>query len=75
MDKSNDERKTLSVEQFFNKIKPYLSDIRNKYGVQIGSFSGLYLPVFSTNKGKYGPEKTLYLDTFHTFENSINSNN
>ena len=33
-----------------------------KYGV----FSGLYFPVFSPNTGKYGPEKTPYLDTFHT---------
>ena len=24
-----------------------------------------YLSVFSPNAGKYGPEKTLYLDTFH----------
>ena len=29
-------------------------------------FSGLYLPVFSPNPGKYGLEKTLYLDTFHS---------
>ena len=28
-------------------------------------FSGPYFPVFSTNTGKYGPEKTPYLDTFH----------
>ena len=37
--------------------------------VQIRSFfcffSGRYFPIFSTNKGKHGPEKTLYLDTFH----------
>ena len=29
------------------------------------SFSGLYFPVFRLNTGKYGPEKTPYLDTFH----------
>ena len=34
----------------------------SKYGV----FSCPYFPVFSTNTGKYGPEKTPYLDTFHT---------
>ena len=34
--------------------------------VQIQSFSGPYFPVFGLNKRKYGPEKTLYLDTFHT---------
>ena len=33
----------------------------SKYGV----FSGQYFPVFSPNTGKYGPEKTPYLDTFH----------
>ena len=33
----------------------------SKYGV----FSGPYFPVFSPNTGKYGPEKTAYLDTFH----------
>ena len=32
-----------------------------KYGV----ISGPYLPVFSLNTGKYGPEITPYLDTFH----------
>ena len=34
----------------------------SKYGV----FSGPYFPVFSLNMEKYGPEKTLYVDTFHT---------
>ena len=33
--------------------------------VQIRSFFGPYFPVFSPNAEKYGPEKTLYLDTFH----------
>ena len=28
--------------------------------------SGLYFPIFSPNTGKYGPEKTPYLNTFHT---------
>ena len=28
-------------------------------------FSGRYVPVFGLNTGKYGPEKTPYLDTFH----------
>ena len=27
--------------------------------------SGPYFPVFSPNTGKYGPEITPYLDTFH----------
>ena len=28
-------------------------------------FSGPYIPVFRRNKGKYGPQKALCLDTFH----------
>ena len=32
-----------------------------KYGV----FFGPYFPVFSPNTGKYGPEETPYLETFH----------
>ena len=28
-------------------------------------FSGPCFPVFELNTGKYGPEKTPYLDTFH----------
>ena len=34
--------------------------------VLIRSYFGLYSPVFSPNTGKYGPEKTPYLDTFNT---------
>ena len=34
---------------------------KSNYGV----ISGLYFPVFSPNTGKYGPEITPYLDTFH----------
>ena len=33
----------------------------SKYGV----ISGPYFPVFGLNTGKYGPEITAYLDTFH----------
>ena len=33
----------------------------SKYGV----ISGPYFPVFSPKTGKYGPEITPYLDTFH----------
>ena len=33
----------------------------SKYGV----FSGPYIPVFGPNTGKYGPEKTPYVDNFH----------
>ena len=34
---------------------------KSKYGV----FSGPYFPVLGLNTGKYGPEKTPYLDTFY----------
>ena len=30
-----------------------------------GVISGPYFPVFGLNTGKYGPEITSYLDTFH----------
>ena len=33
--------------------------------VQIWSFSRPSFPVFGLNTGKYGPEKTPYLNTFH----------
>ena len=33
----------------------------SRYGV----FSGPHFPVFGLNTGKYGPEKTPYLDTFY----------
>ena len=41
-----------------------------KYGV----FSGPYFPIFGLNPGKYGPEKTSYLDIFwalHCGENVL----
>ena len=44
----------------------------SKYGVIPGPYfpafglnTDKYLSVFSPNAGKYGPEKTPYLDTFH----------
>ena len=39
----------------------------SKYGV----FSGPYFAVFSQNTGKYGPEKTPYLDAFHAVRKVI----
>ena len=42
----------------------------SKYGV----FSDPYFPVFSVNAGKYGPENTSYLDTSHS-ENALVSSN
>ena len=34
---------------------------KSKYGI----FSGPHFPVFRLSTGKYGPEKTPYLDSFH----------
>ena len=39
----------------------------SKYGV----FSGQSFPVFSQNTGKYGREKTPYLDTFHAVSGDL----
>ena len=39
-----------------------------KYGV----ISGPYFPVFSPNTGKYRPEITPYLDTFHASKSKQN---
>ena len=36
-----------------------------------GVFSGPYFPVFRLNTGKYGPEKTPCLDTFHAMKISL----
>ena len=43
----------------------------SKYGV----FSAPYFPAFGLNTGKYGPEKTPYLDTFHTVNSTYNCSN
>ena len=46
----------------------------SKYGV----ISGSYFPVFSPNTGKYGPEITPYLYTFHAvleITNNLNIRN
>ena len=51
----------LTLVSFFNYAPMNTAGKNAKYGV----FSGLYFPVFSPNTGKYGPEKTPYLDTFH----------
>ena len=48
--------KSVQIRSFFWFV---FSRIRTEYG------EILYLSVFSQNAGKYGPEKTLYLDNFH----------
>ena len=52
----------LSLLSFFTARKV------SKYEV----FSGPYFSVFSQNTGKYGPEITMYLDTFHVVSNINN---
>ena len=49
--------KCPNMEFFLVGIFPHSDSIRR---------DTLYLSVFSPNAGKYGPEKTPYLDTFHT---------
>ena len=39
----------------------------SKYGV----ISDPYSPVFSPNAGKYGPQITPYLDTFHAVSEKV----
>ena len=50
---------------------PYTAWKVSKYGV----ISGPYFPVFGLNTGKYGPEITPYLDTFHTVYISLYNQN
>ena len=49
----------------FHLILNHLQKPHYVKSVSIRSFSGPYFPVFGLNTGKYGPEKTPYLDTFH----------
>ena len=48
--------KSVQIRSFYWSV---FSRIRTEYG------ETEYLSVFSSNTGKYGPEKTPYLDTFH----------
>ena len=48
-----------------NIKKMYSSNGHCVKSFQIRSFSGPLFPVFGQNTGKYGPEKTPYLDNFH----------
>ena len=54
---------SLSVFLTFHLHEQWISAWKvSKYGV----ISGPYFHVFGLNTGKYGPEITPYLDTFHT---------
>ena len=56
---------------YFDKITRVLQLLVQSDGLTLrdlsnyGVFSDPYFPVFGLNTGKCGPEKTLYLDTFH----------
>ena len=54
--------KCPNTELFVVRIFPHLDWIRR---------DTLYLSVFSPNAGKYGEEKTPYLDTFHAVLGSM----
>ena len=54
--------KSVQIRSFFWSV---FSRIWTECG-EIRSISPQYLSVFSPNEGKYGTEKTPYLDTFHT---------
>ena len=51
----------------FRTIAMFTAWKLSKYGV----FSGPYFPVFGQNTGKYGSEKTPYMDTSHTVKSFL----
>ena len=53
--------KSAQVQSFF---WPVLSRIQTEYGDLQSKY--LYSDLHGSNMGKYGPEKSPYLDTFHT---------
>ena len=54
--------KSVQIRRFFCSV---FSRIRTEYGEILRILSLRYLSVFSPNAGKYGPEKTPYLNNFH----------
>ena len=56
--------KYLNTELFLVDIFLY-SDLTRRFTFKYGVISGPCFPVFGLNTGKYGPEITRYLDTFH----------
>ena len=50
---------------FFGSVGNYLTKYTAWKVSKNGVFFGTYFPVFSSNMGKYGLEKTPYLDTSH----------
>ena len=60
--------KSVQIRSFFWSV---FSRIWTEYGQIRPHLPAKYLSVFSPNVGKYGPEKTPYLDTFHEVTLSI----
>ena len=46
-------------------VDTYLEQAHSAWSIRTWSYSGPYFPAFELNTGKYGPEITLYLDTFN----------
>ena len=53
-------------QRFFSSVTIKLGYTNTVWNVsKYGVFSGPYFPILGLNTGKYGPEKTPYLNTFH----------
>ena len=64
----------IKRHELFNKISQTNLETSTAWNVlTYGVFPGLYFSAFSPNTGKYGPEKTPYLDTFHAVSRTHNS--
>ena len=65
----NTDQKKLHIWTFFGvvseKLRENLTQFHCMKSIRIRSYSGPHFPVFGLNTGKYGPEKTPYLRTFH----------
>ena len=64
----NEDKHCVESVQILSFFWSLFSRIRTEYGK-----NAPYLSVFSPNAGKYGPEKTPYLDSFHTANISVNN--
>ena len=56
---------TLKQENKINKKCENMKRVTARKVSKYGVFSGPYFPLFSPNTGKYGSEKTPFLETFH----------
>ena len=65
--RTGDNRQSSILMSFFLIAETITNNIHCLKKVKIRSF---FWSIFSPNRGKYGTEKTPYLDTFHTATNS-----